>query len=140
MQFRLRWWVGVVFVRGRRRQGSWLSMEGHVVVRGVVVVCGTRCSRMGRGRPWALDLHEWGVVVVNVGVVRGRSTWVGSGRLWVGHPCGVSSVAGRGRPWGGRVHLCASGDGRLWAVVVVCVCEVVVVVVCGRSLSDVGGS
>ena len=38
------------------------------MVRGVVVVCGARCSRMGRGRPWALALHEWGVV--------------GSGRLW----------------------------------------------------------
>ena len=38
------------------------------MVHGVVVVCGARRSRMGRGHLWALDLHEWGVVVVNGGL------------------------------------------------------------------------
>ena len=89
------------------------------MVCGVVVVCGTHRSQMGCGRPWALNLHECRVVVINGGVVRSHSMWVGSGRLWV-HPCGMSSVGGRGHPWGGRVHLCASGGGRLWAVVVMC--------------------
>ena len=133
--------VAVVIVGGRGCQwrvvswsvGSWSSVA--LAVRGwVVVVCGARRSRMGRGRPWALDLHEWGVVVVNVGVVRGRSTWVGSGRLWAGRPCGVSSVGGRGRPWGGVVFISVGAV----AVVVIRMCEVVVVVVCGCSWSRVG--
>ena len=50
----------------------WQS-SGRVVVRGVVVVCGTQCSRIGcgrqwGGRPWALDVCRW-VAVVYGGVV-----------------------------------------------------------------------
>ena len=62
----------------------------------------------------------------------------GRGHQWGGRPCGVLSVGGGGRPWEGRVHQCGSGGGRLWAVVVIRVCEVVVGVVCGCSWSCVG--
>ena len=73
-----------------------------------MVVCGARRSWMGRGRPWALDISEWG-------------SSVGGRRLWVvvvvygGRLCGVSSVGGRGRPRGRHVLV---GDGGAVVVVV----------------------
>ena len=77
---------------------------------GVVVVCGAQRSWMGCGRPWALDIHEWG-------------SSMGGQRLWVvvvvygGRLCGVSSVGGRGHLRGCRVLV---GDGGAVVIVVPC--------------------
>ena len=109
---------GVVFVHGRPCTVIFIcgGCHGgsHVVIHGGgVVVCGARPSWMGRGRPWALNIHEWG-------------SSVGTQRLWVvvvvyaGRLCGVSSVGGCHCLWGHRVHLCWSGGGHLWAVVIIC--------------------
>ena len=68
-------------LHGDHPGGSWLSM-------GVVSSSmGAQCSWVGRGCPWALDVHGWGVMVVNVGECR----------LWVLDTCGwVVVVIDRG--------------------------------------------
>ena len=132
-----------VVVGGRGRQwrvvswsmGSWSSVV--LAVRGWVVVVRGHWIFMSGGS-WS---SMWGSSAATqcgwIAVVYGRVV------------CVVCRLGGRGCPWGGscsgrpsggRVHLCASGDGHLWAVVVVRVCEVVVTVICGRSWSGVGGS
>ena len=66
---------------------SLLGRGGHLrscpLSSGVVALNGGLfCGPWGCDHLWALNLHEWRVMVVNGGVVHGHSMWVGSSRLW----------------------------------------------------------
>ena len=75
---------------------------------------GTRCLWVGRGHPWALDVHGWGVVVVNGG------SSVSAQGLWVGVIHGCLMLVGGGL-------LSSIGVSAVW-------CHI-----CGQSRSSMGG-
>ena len=68
---------------------------------------------VGCGRPWALDIHERGVMVINGW---GGCPWVGGLLLssTEGRLCGIMSVGGQGHLCGGCFYLSMSSCGHLW--------------------------